>query len=199
MKMINLLVASSNTHKVSEIAKYFDSLPYNIIGLKDMKINVNIDEKYSSYKENAVLKAKTYGEIGKILTLADDSGLEVEALQKRPGVYSARYAKGSDIDRYQKILKEMNLISEEKRNAQYQCVIAIYNPTTKKCRTFSGIVKGKITNSPVGTNGFGYDPIFYYPKVKKTFAQMTMEDKEKYSHRGKALIKVREYLAKLKV
>lgn len=198
MKKKILLVASSNLNKVREIKKYFSKLPYKIIGLNDMNIFMHVEETFTSYKENAMLKATKYGEVANILTLADDSGLEVKALKGRPGVFSARYEKGSDSDRNTKILKELINIPKTKRKAQYQCIMALHDPKRKKCKTFSGIVKGEITTIPIGNKGFGYDPIFYYPKAKKTFAQMTMADKEKYSHRGRALEKVRNYLSKQK-
>ncbi|QQG45731.1 MAG: non-canonical purine NTP pyrophosphatase [Candidatus Sungiibacteriota bacterium] len=126
-----------------------------------------------------------------LLTLAEDAGLEVDILNGRPGVYTARYAPGTDEDRYRKLLSELQNVSEEKRTARFRATIAIYDPSNDKVRTCEGIYEGRIALEPIGNNGFGYDPIFYNEELNKTNAQMTMEEKNKVSHRGKALRKAK--------
>ena len=149
-----------------------------------------------TFEGNAIIKAMTYGHLTENLTLADDAGLEVDALDGRPGVHSARYAPGTDADRYNALLQELHDVPKHARGAQFCAVIAIYDPTSTKIRTCEGIYRGVLRREPQGQNGFGYDPIFYDPKAGKTAADMTVEEKNTVSHRGRALQAARTLLKK---
>ena len=195
--MKKILIATRNKGKLKEMADKLKDLNIQFLSLDDIRSippEYEPEETGKDLEENAIIKAKAYGEKSKILTLADDTGLEVDALGGRPGVYSARYASGSDEDRYRKLLSEMQNISENQRTACFKCVMAIYNPSNKTVKICKGACEGKIAKEPVGDNGFGYDPVFYIPQIKKTFAQLTKEEKSKISHRGKALEKVEKIL-----
>lgn len=192
-------MATRNKGKFLEIKKALKNLPFEFLSLDEVeKIpkDFEVEERGKSFLENAVLKARVTGKMSGLLTLADDSGLEVEAFGGRPGIYSSRYTKGTDRERYLKILKEMKNIPDRKRGAQYRCLIAIFDSRTKKLATCEGICKGKIARKPKGKYGFGYDPIFYLPELEKTVAQLTPEEKIKISHRGKALRKAKKVLKK---
>lgn len=193
---MKLLIATTNTHKLREIKELIKDLSLKIVSLKDMNLYGQAEETGKTFEENAILKAGYWGEKTGLLTLAEDSGLEVDALDGKPGVYSARYIRGSDSDRMNQILKEMEDVPYNKRTAQYCEAIALYDPVTEEIKTFEGISSGKITREPKGDNGFGYDPVFYSFDLKKTFAEATMEEKNKISHRGKAFAKVKEYLTR---
>lgn len=172
------------------------SLPFELLNLDDIKKipqDFEVKETGKSFLENAVLKAKTFAKMSGFLTLADDSGLEVEILSGRPGIYSARYASTTE-KRNQKLLKELKDVPEKKRRAQFRCVIAIFDPETKELETCEGICRGKIAQKPKGKYGFGYDPVFYLPSLKKTMAQLKPEDKNRISHRAKALRKAKKLL-----
>lgn len=195
--MRKLLVATKNQGKLLEIKKVLEDLPFQLLGLDEVKTipqDFEVKETGKSFLENAVLKAKTYARMSGLLTLADDSGLEVEALGGRPGVYSNRYAQGSDQDRWEKLLKELQGVPEKKRGAQFRCVTAIFDPKTEKLETCQGICRGKIARQPKGKHGFGYDPIFFLPKLGQTMAQLKPAEKNKISHRGKALKKAKKIL-----
>lgn len=166
-------------------------MPFELISLDDLPINDEVSEDGKTFEENAIIKAKTIGEKTKMLTLAEDSGLEVDALEGRPGVLSARYCVGSDLDRIHKLLKELNGIPKEKRTARFKAVAALYNPLTNKVDTFTGVSEGYIAGKPIGTNGFGYDPVFFNLDLGKTNAQATLEEKNRVSHRGRALRKAK--------
>jgi XTP/dITP diphosphohydrolase len=153
-----------------------------------------VEEAAMTFEGNAIIKAMTYGHLTGYLTLADDAGLEVDALDGRPGVYSARYAPGTDTDRYRALLRELHDVPDHNRGAQFRAVIAIYDPKTTKIRTCEGIYRGVLLRQPQGCHGFGYDPIFYDPGAGKTAAEMTVEEKNLVSHRGQALQAARALL-----
>ena len=136
----------------------------------------------------------TLGKKTGLLTLAEDAGLEVDVLNGRPGVYTARYTPGTDEDRYKKLLSELQGITEEKRTARFRAIITIYDPENDKVRICEGIYEGRIALEPKGSKGFGYDPVFYNIELGKTNAEMTIEEKNQVSHRGKALRKAKEIL-----
>lgn len=192
--MRTLLIASNNSGKIREIKEILQGIPYEIKSLKDIELDIDVKETGKTFAENAILKAKTIGEKTGLLTLADDSGLEVDALNGMPGVYSARYADGLDLGRVEKILQELKGIPREKRTAQFRCVIAVYNPETNIVYTFEGISKGFIADKPVGKNGFDYDPIFFNPDLGKTNGEATLKEKNRVSHRAKALVKTKEFM-----
>ncbi len=194
--MRKLLVATRNKGKFLEIKKALENLPFEFLsldGVEKIPKDFEVKEGGASFLENAVLKAKTFAEMSGLLTLADDSGLEVKALDGRPGVYSSRYA-ATDEERNKKLLGELKDIPKEKRDAQFRCLVAIFDPKTKKLETCEGICKGEIAQEPKGSYGFGYDPVFYLPKFDKTMAQLKTEEKNKISHRGRALKKARKIL-----
>ncbi len=194
MKKTTLLVATGNKNKLREAKKILENLPYKIIDLSTIKIDHKVKETGKNYIENAKKKAREYGDLSGVLTIAEDSGLEVEALGGKPGLYSARFVGGTDKDRYEELLKHLTKVPLKDRRAKYICVVALYYPQKSQIRVFRGICHGRITDKPIGKLGFGYDPVFYYPKKKKTFAQMTIREKEKVSHRGIALRKVAKFL-----
>lgn len=196
--MRQLLIATKNPGKIKEIKKILDDIPFELKTLEDVSTREEISESGGSFGENAIIKAKTIGEETKMLTLTEDSGLEVDALGGRPGVFSARFAEGSDLDRVNKLLKELRGIPKEKRTARFKAAVAIYDPKTEKVKTFEGVGEGYITEKPIGSNGFGYDSIFFNFDLGKTNAQATLEEKNRVSHRGRALQKAKSMIWKLK-
>lgn len=195
--MKKLLIATKSKGKFPEIISELNGLPFDFLNLNDvpeLPPNFEVEEPAATFEGNAIIKAMTLGRKTGFLTLAEDSGLEVDALDGKPGVYSARYAPGTDEDRYQKLLGELQGVLEEKRAARFRSVIAIYNPENDKIRTCEGVYDGKIALEPKGKNSFGYAPVFYNVELGKTNAEMTMEEKNKVSHRGKALRKAKEIL-----
>ena len=194
--MRELLIATRNEGKMPEIRHALEGLPFHVIDINDVKAleGFDVEETGTTFEENATIKAREYGKRTGMLTVADDSGVEVDAIQGEPGVKSARYAPGNDKDRYMKLLDVMKDIPDEKRAAKFKVVIAIYDPATEKVRTCEGIALGHITREPMGERPFGYDPVFFYDEAGKTGGQMQVEEKNVYSHRGKALKKARELL-----
>lgn len=189
-----LLIASNNTGKIKEIKEILRGIPFEIKSLIDIRFDMDVEETGKTFAENAILKAKTIGEKTGLLTLADDSGLEVDALGGKPGIYSARYIEGTDLDRINKLLNELKGTPKEKRTARFKAVIALYDPQTKNIQTFEGVSEGCITEKPIGANGFGYDPVFFNVDLGKTNGDVTLEEKNRVSHRARALLKVKNYL-----
>jgi XTP/dITP diphosphohydrolase len=190
-----LLLATTNKGKIKEYRALLSGIPYEILTPADCGLNSNVKEDGETYEQNALLKATTLASISLQLTLSDDSGLEVEALGGEPGVRSARYAgeNKTDADRNAYLLARLNGVPDILRNAQFRCVIAIAVPNSR-VKAFSGACQGIITKEPKGTHGHGYDPIFYIPELKKTMAELTLEEKNQISHRAKAAEKAREWL-----
>lgn len=192
-----LLIAKRSKGKFPEIIEILKGLPFDFINLNDaseIPLGYEVEEPGMTIEGNAIIKAMTLGKKTGYLTLSEDTGLEVDALGGRPGVYTARYAPGGDKDRYEKLLGELKGVPEEKRTARFRAVAAIYDPKTDKIRTCEGIYEGRIMEEPKGTNGFGYDPVFFNPKLQKTSAEMNMEEKNSISHRGLVIKKAREIL-----
>ena len=191
--MQKLVVATGNPGKLKEIQEYLTGLPWKL-ELKPQELD--IEETGTTFIANARLKAS---EVAKALgkwSIADDSGLAVDALNGAPGLYSARYGK-TDEDRINRLLKELG--DRENRQAKFVCAIAIANPEGRIVLETEGICPGEILTSPKGDGGFGYDPIFYVPAEAKTFAQMSSETKSKISHRGVAFARLMPDLKTLKV
>ena len=185
-KLNYLIIASRNTGKTAEIRELLSGFPITIKNLEDFGPIPEVEEDGQTFDENAYKKASFTARVLGHPALADDSGLVVDALNGAPGVLSARYA-GPDAtneDRFQKLLQEM--VGVTNRKAAFECVISIAVPTGPAL-TYEGRCEGIIAKSPEGINGFGYDPIFFYPPLKKTFAELTREEKGRVSHRGKAL------------
>jgi XTP/dITP diphosphohydrolase len=193
----SLLLATTNQGKIREYRSLLAGIPYEILTPADCGIKAEVVENGETYEQNASLKATTLASLSCLLTMADDSGIEVEALGGEPGVRSARYAgeKKTDAERNAFLLARLNAAPDNRRHAQFRCVIAIAVPNGK-VEIFSGVCQGLITKKPKGDNGHGYDPIFYIPELKKTMAELTMEEKNMVSHRARAAAKAKEWLVK---
>ncbi|MEN9557784.1 MAG: hypothetical protein RL141_153 [Candidatus Parcubacteria bacterium] len=197
--MKKLLIGTHSKGKFPEIVHALQGMPFEYLNLDDapgLPPGFEVEEPGMTFEGNAIIKAMTLGKRTGILTLAEDAGLQVDALDGRPGVYTARYAPGSDEDRWRKLLGELEATPDEKRTARFRAVVAIYDPTTDKIRTCEGVYEGRILRAPQGSGGFGYDPVFYHEPLGKTSAQMTLEEKTSVSHRGKALQIAKEILMK---
>ena len=187
MEKRKLLIATRSKGKFPEIISLLKGLPFDFINLNDvpgLPKDYEVEEPAATFEGNAIIKAMTLGKKTRLLTLAEDAGLEVDVLGGKPGVHSARYAPGTDKDRYMKLLAELRGVPDAKRTARFRAIVAIYDPDNDKVRTCEGTYEGKITTRPRGTNGFGYDPVFFSTKLKKTNAEMTLEEKNSVSHRG---------------
>ncbi len=194
---MQLVIATNNKGKVKEIKRLLDDLPITILTADDFLEFPDIEETGTTFIENALLKANGIAEYCDLPALADDSGLEVDALDGAPGVYSARYASedGNAVKNNDKLIKELKNVPEGQRTARFKCVIAI-NWGDSTTDTVEGSVEGVIAEDIAMGNGFGYDPVFYYPPANKRFSEMTMEEKNAVSHRGKALQKARGLIEK---
>ena len=185
--MKKIVVGTRNSGKIKEIKEALTELPYEIIGLPDSGI-ADAEETGSTFEQNAVIKARYYSRQTGEYCLADDSGLEVDALEGKPGVYSARYAGGdaSDADNNNKLLLELQAVPKEKRTARFRSVLALTGPDGSQILA-EGTCEGILLNEPHGEGGFGYDPLFLMPEHQKTLAEMTVAEKNAVSHRGNAL------------
>ncbi len=192
-----LLLATNNQAKVREYRSLLQNLPLELVTLAEQGITTVVDEVGESLEENARLKATALAAESQLLALADDSGLEVDALGGEPGRLSARYAGegASDKDRVSYLLSRLINVPWEKRSACFRCVIAVATPSGE-VEFCSGECRGFITFEPRGEQGFGYDPIFYLPKLGKTMAELPLEIKNRVSHRGRAARKVYQVLKK---
>ena len=184
--MQKLLVATHNQGKIKEYSILLADLPLEVTSLEDEGVTVDVEETGSTFAENAILKAKTYAEMTGLWTWADDSGLEVDALDGRPGVYSARYAgpDATDRDRYLKLIDELQH-TDGVRTARFRCVVALCTPDGRSF-TREGAVEGEIIDTPRGAHGFGYDPVFWMTEHGATMAELPPEVKNQISHRGQA-------------
>ena len=193
--MRTLLLATSNLHKLKEFRAIFSDLPLRLLSLRDLQLAIDVEETGTTYAENAELKARAYAQVSNMSTLADDSGLEIDALGGAPGVQSARYL-GSETsyeERFRVILELLKGLSLDQRSARFRCVIALVEPLGN-IRMVEGVVEGVIAEGPRGTNGFGYDPIFSLPELGKTFAELEPEHKNRISHRARAAQSARKLL-----
>ena len=185
--MPKLLLATNNKAKVREYKHLLQDLPFELVSLAELGITTKVNEVGGSLEENARLKATVLAAESRLLVLADDSGLEVDALGGEPGRLSARYAGegASDRKRIDYLLSRLKGVSWEKRSARFRCVIAIATPDGE-VELCSGECRGFITLEPRGEEGFGYDPVFYLPQLGKTMAELSLEVKNQVSHRGQA-------------
>lgn len=195
--MKKLLIATNNFGKLKEIKHIFTDTTYQLITLADIRWRKEIEETGKNYEENAILKAQTLGKETGLLTLGEDSGLEIDAFAGWPGIYSARHTIGSDEDKIDKILEKMRGISHQERTARYKSVVALYNPNVKNIEVFKGSCEGYITEKRFGTHGFGYDPIFWSIDLNQTFAEVKEDEKNWVSHRARALEKTKRFLLHL--
>jgi XTP/dITP diphosphohydrolase len=195
---MRLLVATRNPHKLQELAELLAGLPLICLALTDAGIAEEIAEVGATFQENALLKAEGYARLSGLTTLADDSGLQVDALDGEPGVFSARWAgpEATDRDRIDKLLSHLQGVPQEKRQAQFRCVVAIVTPGGDRYTT-EGICRGVIVDQPRGRHGFGYDPVFLLPERGLTMAELVPEEKNQISHRARAIRAARPILARL--
>lgn len=184
-----LIIASNNKHKINELKKILKESKFKVLSMAEAGFFHEVEETGQTFEENAILKARSIALEKHTFVFADDSGLEVEALDNRPGIYSARYAGdgASDRDRIDKLLGELK--GKTNRAARFVCVIAISAPDGK-VETFRGEVHGEIVDAPKGSHGFGYDPVFMPDGYSQTFAELGDEVKNKISHRSKATQKM---------
>ncbi len=190
-----LLLATNNKAKVREYRILLEGIPYEMVTPAELGTTLDVDESGKTFEENASLKAKAYASISDLIALADDSGLEVDALGGEPGVLSARYAGegASDRERIEYLLSKLVDVPWEQRGARFRCVIAIAAPNAD-VTLCQGECPGFIALEPRGVGGFGYDPVFYLPELGKTMAQLSVEQKNEVSHRGKAARAARSIL-----
>lgn len=193
--METVIIASTNQGKLKEFKELMKGLSVEVKSLKDFPEIGDIEENGASFAENAYIKAKAVFDATGCLSIADDSGLEVDALDGAPGVYSARYAgeEKNDTANNEKLLSEMNVVSDENRGAQFHCAIVAIDQNGTRYDA-EGIVRGHILRAPQGENGFGYDPLFYIEEFGRTTAELSMDEKNKISHRGKAVRQIVEIL-----
>lgn len=190
-----LLVASFNPGKARELAGLASGLGLEIVSLGDVGIDAPFDETGSTYEDNALGKARHYARLARLVTVADDSGIEVDALDGAPGILSARYGGGDldDLGRCRRLLEDLRDVEEERRRARYVAVAVVARPDGA-ARTFTGVCEGRIAPDMRGRRGFGYDPLFFYPPFDATFAEVPVERKNRVSHRGRAFAALTEFL-----
>lgn len=193
--MKKIIFATGNEDKMKEIRRILADPSLEILSLKDAGIHADIDENGKSFEENAMIKAEAISKMTGEIVLADDSGLEIDYLNKEPGIYSARYM-GEDTSyriKNASLIERLAGVPDEKRTARFVCAIAAAFPDGT-VKTTEGVIEGRIGYEERGENGFGYDPIFYVPEFGCTTAELSEEQKNAVSHRGKALEKMREIL-----
>jgi XTP/dITP diphosphohydrolase len=188
LKMNKVVLASNNAHKLKEISEILSPLGFEVISQSQAGINLETEETGKTFEENSAIKARTIHGLCKNAVIADDSGLEVDYLNKAPGVYSHRYAgeNATDADRCEKLLRELNGVEMEKRTARFVCVICYIDADGKET-VIRGECEGYIGFESLGENGFGYDPVFMYGD--RSFAQLSADEKNEVSHRSDALRK----------
>lgn len=186
--MKQVIIATQNKGKAKDFEALFGPLGYEVLTLRDVAKDMDVEETGVTFEENAILKAEAVAEALQTTVIADDSGLEIDALNGEPGVYSARYAgeAKSDEANIEKVLTKLEGVPEEQRTARFRCVLAIASPN-KETVTYSGSCEGMILSERRGDHGFGYDPIFFVPNEGKAMAELLPEEKAAISHRGNAL------------
>ena len=194
---MKIVLASKNPHKLVEISKITEKFGFELVLQSQLGLDMDVEETGTTFEENSYQKAYAVMKATGMPALADDSGIAVDALNGEPGVYSARYGSDpsmSDWDRLELLLKNAEQIPDGQRQAQFVCVITFVTPEEQVIQA-RGEIHGELLREPRGENGFGYDPIFYYPPFGKTTAEISAEEKHEVSHRGKAL---RVFYEKLK-
>lgn len=193
--MRELLIATSNAGKRKEFEVFLKDLQFSLLTLQDVFPNgLVIEEPGNTFEGNAIIKAMTVGKRSGKLTIADDTGLEVDALNGDPGVRSARYAPGTDVDRRNFLLEKMKDVPEGKRGGRMRCVLAAYDPGDDKVRVTEGSMEIEVAREPRGDLGFGYDDVMLVKETGRMHAEEPTEDRNQHSHRGKALQKMRDIL-----
>lgn len=198
MKLEKIIIASNNKHKVDEIKDILKGFCDEILSLKEAGIDCEVEENGTTFEENAYIKAKTIVDLTGLPCIADDSGLEVDALNGAPGVYSARFSgeHGNYKKNNEKLLSLLKGVPREKRGARFVTAIALVTPEGDKIFA-RGEIRGIITEEELGSNGFGYDPLFLVVELNKTFAQLSSQEKNSISHRGRALNDLKEKLVSI--
>lgn len=194
---MKVVLASKNKHKLEEISRITEKFDMELVMESELGVDIDVEETGTTFEENSLLKAKAVMEATGLPALADDSGIAVDALGGQPGVYSARYGFDDSLDdwgRLRLLLKNTENVPEGQRQAQFVCVITLVTPEGQTIQA-RGEIHGELLREPRGENGFGYDPIFYYPPMGMSTAEMSSEEKNKVSHRGAAL---RVFYEKLK-
>lgn len=195
--MKQVVIATKNKGKAKDFEALFTPLGYEVVTMFDVAPNMEIEETGTTFEENAVLKAETLSKALGTIVIADDSGLAVDALNGAPGVYSARYAGDHDDEaNIVKVLENLKGLPEEKRTARFMCALAIAGPELETTTVF-GSCEGVILEEKRGTNGFGYDPIFFVPELNRAMAELSPEEKGAISHRGNAIRKLADLLPTL--
>lgn len=193
--MKKIILASNNKGKIAEVKEILKYMNVEVISMKEAGLDVDIEENGITFEENALIKAEAIMKMTGEITIADDSGLEVDYLNKEPGIYSARYM-GHDTSydiKNNAIIQRLDGVKGTDRSARFVCAMAVVFPDGKNIIA-RGTMEGLIADKPMGENGFGYDPIMYLPEYQKTSAQLSSEEKNKISHRGKALEKLKTQL-----
>jgi XTP/dITP diphosphohydrolase len=183
---MKLLVATQNPGKVREFRLLLAPLEATICFPSDLGLSIDVPEDGDTYADNAGQKALAYAQASGLLTLADDSGLEVDALDGAPGIHSARYTLGHDADRVAALLAHLRDVPPDQRTARFRCVVVIA-PPDGKTHNAEGVCEGRIASEPAGRGGFGYDPVFFLPDYNCTMAQLAQEEKNRISHRARAV------------
>ena len=193
---MKVVLASKNKHKLVEISQITEKFGFELILQSELGVDIDVEETGTTFEENSYLKAEAVMKATGLPALADDSGIAVDALNGEPGIYSARYGFDDSLDdwgRLQLLLKNTEHVPDGQRQAQFVCVITMVTPEGEVIQT-RGEIHGELLRAPVGENGFGYDPIFYYPPAGMSTAEMSPEDKNQVSHRGNALKVLNEKL-----
>ena len=196
--MDKIVFATTNEGKVKEIKEILAGFPIEIVSMKEMNITADIEENGATFEENSLIKAREVSKLTGLPAMADDSGLEVDYLNGEPGIYSARYL-GRDTDYNYKnnyIIEKLKNAKDEERSARFVCVISLVLPDGREFIK-KGVMEGMIAYEIKGENGFGYDPVFYLPEYGMTSAELSGEEKNKISHRGKALGAMKELISGL--
>lgn len=186
---MKVVLASKNKHKLVEISKITEKFGFDLILQSELGVDIDVEETGTSFEENSLLKAEAVMQATGLPALADDSGIAVDALNGAPGIYSARYGFDESLDdwgRLELLLKNTEHVPDGQRQAQFVCVISFVTPEGQVIQA-RGEIHGELTRQPAGENGFGYDPIFYYPPLGKTTAELSPEEKNEVSHRANAL------------
>ena len=193
---MKVVLASKNKHKLVEISKITEKFDMELVLQSELGVDIDVEETGTTFEENSFLKAEAVMKATGLPALADDSGIAVDALNGEPGIYSARYGFDDTLDdwgRLELLLKNTEHVPDGQRQAQFVCVITMVTPEGEVIQA-RGEIHGELLRAPVGKNGFGYDPIFYYPPMGMSTAEMSPEDKNQVSHRGNALKVLNEKL-----
>ena len=192
-----LLLGTTSAHKLAELREIFDGLPVQLVTPRDIGLDLDPDETGATLEENSRIKAEAFAQASGLPALADDSGLEVDALRGAPGVHSKRYAgpDATDADRIALLLRNVSGVPDSQRGARFRCVMTLATPDAV-VGAVQGTCEGRIGHEPRGQNGFGYDPIFFFPDRGRTMAELPSEEKNAISHRGRAGAAARELIAR---